>query len=64
MISVPGLEVLNDSFENRKLLSKLPEWLVTRWNRIVVEKKEKSGVFPQFSDFVEFVTKEAKIASL
>ncbi|XP_060607803.1 uncharacterized protein LOC132759944 [Ruditapes philippinarum] len=63
MISVPGLEVLNDSFENRKLLSKLPEWLVTRWNRIVVEKKEKSGVLPPFSDFEEFVTKEAKIAS-
>lgn len=61
--SVPSLSVLNDSFENRKLLVKLPEWLVTRWNRIVVEKRDYSHTFPLFKDFVDFINKEAKIAS-
>ena len=57
-----GLNILNDSCENRKMLSKLPEWLVNRWSRCVAQHKEKSGEFPAFRNSVEFVSKEAKIA--
>ena len=41
---------------------KLPEWLVNRWNRSVAQHKERSGEFPAFRVFVDFVSKEAKIA--
>lgn len=32
MISIKALEILNDCNENRKILSKLPDWLTARWN--------------------------------
>lgn len=32
---VKGLEILNDCEENRKLVSKLPNWLKRSWNRVV-----------------------------
>ena len=44
------------------MLSKLPEWLINRWNRIVAQRKEQKSEFPPFKDFVEFVGKEANIA--
>ena len=40
----------------------MPVWLVNRWSRCVAQHKEKSGEFPAFRSFVEFVSKEAKIA--
>jgi hypothetical protein len=54
--------VLNDERENRKLLSKLPEWLANRWGRIVVENRRSKNAFPPFVDFMKFVVKEADIA--
>ena len=39
MDSIKGLSCLDDDRENRKLLHKLPEWVVNRWNRIVVQYK-------------------------
>lgn len=62
MQTIPSLCVLNDCQENRKILSKLPDWLVSRWNRIVVDHEEKFGKFPLFCNFVDFVAKEAKVA--
>ncbi|KAL4001464.1 protocadherin Fat 1/2/3 [Sarotherodon galilaeus] len=62
MSQIKSLEVLNDCDENQKLLTKLPDWLVTSWNRKVIEIEETCNVFPTFSQFVEFITKEAKIA--
>ena len=59
---IKSLEILGDCNENQKILSKLPDWLTSRWNRRVVEIQEKTEAFPTFSKFVEFVTKEAKIA--
>lgn len=60
--AIEGLRVLDDDRENRKMLKKMPDWLVTRWGRIVADFKEKSCKFPPFTQFVKFVTKEAKIA--
>ena len=62
MHTISSLSILNDSPENRKMLSKLPEWLINRWNRIVAQRKEQKSEFPPFKDFVEFVGKEANIA--
>lgn len=62
MRSIGNLDVLNDSRENQKMLSRLPDWLVVRWGRIVVQKKEASYQYPPFKDFMEFISKEAKIA--
>ncbi len=62
MLQIKSLEVLNDCSENQKILSKLPYWLTARWNRKVNEVEEQHGSFPTFSNFVNFVTREAKIA--
>ncbi|KAJ8342594.1 hypothetical protein SKAU_G00325220 [Synaphobranchus kaupii] len=62
MSQIKSLEVLNDCDENQRMLTKLPDWLTARWNRKVIEIDEANKAFPNFSQFVEFVTKEAKIA--
>ena len=48
--------------ENRKMLAKLPGWLVSRWNRLVVAHKESHNEFPPFESFEAFIAREAKIA--
>ncbi|XP_073766183.1 uncharacterized protein isoform X2 [Danio rerio] len=58
---IKELEVLNDCNENQKILAKLPDWLTSRWNREVMETEENTKTFPSFSQFVKFLTKEAKI---
>lgn len=60
MPDIPHLDVLNDCRENRKFLTKLPEWLVMCWNRNVASHKEKTKKFTPFEMFVNFVCKEAK----
>ena len=62
MQTTESLNKLNDSRENRKLLCKLPDWLVTRWSRIVAEWTQKMRSFPPFKEFMNFVVKEADIA--
>jgi hypothetical protein len=47
------LQNLNECRENRKLLTKLPEWLIRRWSRKVAEMRSN----PQFQDFVKFIKK-------
>ncbi|CAH2307035.1 Hypothetical predicted protein [Pelobates cultripes] len=59
---VKGLAILNDCEENHKLLKKLPEWIVRRWSRIVVDELDKSQEYPTFAHFTEFLQKDAKIA--
>ncbi|KAL6472372.1 hypothetical protein MHYP_G00185600 [Metynnis hypsauchen] len=62
MSHIKSLEVLNDCSENQRILSKLPDWLTARWNRKVMEFEEATQDFPSFHAFVEFVSREAKIA--
>ncbi|XP_050390455.1 uncharacterized protein LOC126809746 [Patella vulgata] len=61
MRTINCLNVLNDMRENRKLLNKLPDWLVMRWGRTVSDYRKKRQEFPPFSEFVGFVTDEADI---
>lgn len=62
MPHVKGLAILNDCEENHKLLKKVPDWIVHRWSRIVVEELDASGDYPSFVRFTEFMQKEARIA--
>ncbi len=51
MHHVKGLSILNDCEENHKLLKKLPEWMVRRWSRIVVEELDQYGNYPSLLQF-------------
>ena len=63
MRSIGNLGVLNDERENRKMLGKLPEWAITKWAGIVDQHRQDKGEFPPFKAFVEFITKQARIAT-
>lgn len=62
MVEIKSLQVLSDSNENQKILSKLPDCLASRWNRKVIETEEETKTFPTFRQFMEFLEREAKIA--
>jgi len=62
MPHVKGLTVLNDCKENQKMTSKLPDWAITRWSRIVSESLDSATEYPTFKQFVAFVEKEARAA--
>ena len=57
-----GLSILDDEMMNRSMLQKCPDWIVTRWARIVMSSKESKGRYPPFEEFVKFIAREAKIA--
>lgn len=62
MKSMSGLEVLNDVRENRKLLQKLPDWIVSRWARVAADSKRTKACYPSFGKFVDFLKEEADMA--
>ena len=45
--SCTSLEILSDEFENKKILDKLPAWLVNNW----IEKVVDHGSLPNFDVF-------------
>ena len=53
------LDILSDEFENKKILRKLPAWLVKKWIEVVV----KADDFPNFDEFSKFISANAKIAN-
>ncbi|KAL7872550.1 hypothetical protein SRHO_G00075330 [Serrasalmus rhombeus] len=59
---VKGLEILNDCEENQKIVQKLPDWIVSRWNRQVTQALIEKQEFPSFKDFTAFVAMEAEVA--
>ena len=61
MNSIQGLNILNDFTENQKLLAKLPDWLISRWNREVNTHLKETKVYPNFTTFVSFVSEEANL---
>ena len=52
------LSVLDDEFENEKLVKKIPNWLASKWIARVVRD---ASAFPKFKRFVEFISEHAKI---
>ena len=57
--TITGLQCLNDCRENRRMLAKLPDYLITKWNRVI---SDYNGYFPSFGVFAAFIRKEADIA--
>lgn len=62
MPHIKTLEVLNDCNESQRILLKLPDWLVSRWNRKAMEAKQANAGYPPFSELVDFLSKEADLA--
>ncbi|XP_064642266.1 uncharacterized protein LOC135496725 [Lineus longissimus] len=62
MIDIKELSVLNDVREIKRLLSKLPEWIVNRWNRKAAHVKAAVDKYPDFPAFSKFIHDEAEIA--
>lgn len=62
MSHIKTLEVLNDCIESQRLLLKLPDWLVSSWNRKVMEVRQVKAEYPPFKVFVDFLSKEADLA--
>ncbi|XP_050413224.1 uncharacterized protein LOC126827753 [Patella vulgata] len=62
MRTTRSLCVLNDDRENKKLLKKLPDYLVSRWARIVHDWRIERMTFPPFVEFAKFIDKESNIA--
>ncbi|KAK0141235.1 hypothetical protein N1851_021749 [Merluccius polli] len=59
---VQGLQTLNDCVENQRVVIKLPDWLSSRWNRTATVYQDERKAFPDFKYFVNFLSKEARIA--
>jgi len=57
------LKILDDCHENQGILKKLPDWIITRWSRVVSDWIDMHGNFPPFSEFCKFIWKEARIAN-
>ena len=57
-----AMRVLDDESENMSMLKKLPMWLARKWSRKVATYREEYGEYPAFSHYVEFVTREDRIA--
>ncbi len=62
MPHVKGLEILNDCEENRKLVSKLPDWAAARWKRQATHTLSATQDFPTFQVFAHFMSIEAEVA--
>ena len=55
------LNMLDDEFENNKMLEKLPSWMRGKWARIVCDPRRNIMSFPTFREFVNFVTRESDL---
>ena len=62
MSHVKGLHVLNDCQENQKLVQKLLDWAISRWNRRVTQALSQNQEFPTFQEFATLVATETEIA--
>lgn len=58
----PSLLLLNNDTQNKVMLSKLPDWIVSRWGREVYKTKQHYFRYPSFAQFVSFLSMEADIA--
>ncbi len=60
--SYDSLNILDDEAEHLKVLTKLPDSLVTRWTRKINDARNKCSKFPLFDRFVEFIVAESDLA--
>ena len=62
MPHIKSLDVLNDCNESQRILLKLPDWLVSSWNRKAMEARHATSEYPPFKVFEDFLSKEADLA--
>ena len=65
--SLKNLAVLDDHLENQLMLKKLPRHLTDRWRRVVDDwlhgaRSADGSRYPPFSEFVRFISLDARIA--
>ena len=58
-LTYTSLAILDDQFENKKLVAKIPTWLATKWITKVVNQAN----FPKFKEFSDFISTYAKISN-
>ena len=63
MQTIKDLTIPNDYMENQKLLAKLPDWLISRWNREATREMKEHKRYPDFKTFTAFINAEADLAS-
>jgi len=62
---IEDLSALNDYMENQKLLTKLPDWLVSQWNREATKRMKEEKKYPDFKTYKPFsVPKQISYAIL
>ncbi|KAK7104060.1 uncharacterized protein [Littorina saxatilis] len=60
---IPGLKHLDDEEENKKLLQKLPDWIITKWGNVVAQHDTDGRSYPSFHCFTQFLASQAKVAT-
>ena len=61
MTDIKGLEIMNDNRENRKILKKLPDWIITRWSRFVARTKQDRSAYPSLQN--SLISSKQKLTS-
>ena len=54
---IRDLKILDDIREIKNISSKLPDWIVHRWNRTIAKSKDDVGRYPNFEEFAQFIAK-------
>ncbi|GAB1604462.1 hypothetical protein Ahia01_000727600, partial [Argonauta hians] len=60
---IPYLKALDDMREIGRLVNKLPEQLINRWQTMCTDIKDATGEYPQFQEFAAFLTKASNQAN-
>ncbi|XP_030834543.1 uncharacterized protein LOC115921321 [Strongylocentrotus purpuratus] len=60
---IVDLNILDDIREINRMVARLPDHIVHRWNRSVAQTKRERLCYPRFADFVSFIGNEADIAN-
>ena len=55
MQTIKDLTMLNDYVENQKLLAKLPDWLISRWNREATREMKEQKRYSDLKTFTTFI---------
>ena len=58
MQTIKDLTILNDYMENQKLLAKLPDWLISRWNREAKTEMIERKRYLDFKTFMAIINAE------
>lgn len=61
--TIPGLSILDDATELRRILALLPERLAEKWSYISNEYKREHHSYPPLQKFSDFLTTEADTAN-